>query len=251
MKLYGLIGHSLSHSFSANYFKNKFFREQISGCDYQLFPIPTISELPKLLEKHGDLCGFNVTIPYKKEIFPFLDEIDSIALEVGAVNTVKVIRKDGKQTLIGYNTDVLGFEYSILPLIKNSKKALVLGTGGASMAVLFVFKKLNIPTLLVSRNSSQNSIHYQDIDSKILEEYTIIVNTTPVGMFPNCEISPAIPYSLLNSNHLLYDLVYNPEVTEFLKQGTLQGCDVKNGSEMLHIQAEEAWKIWNTHSKLL
>ncbi len=251
MKLYGLIGQSLSHSFSANYFNNKFVREQISVCDYQLFPLQSISELPKLLEDHPNLCGFNVTIPYKKEIFPLLDEVDPLALEVGAVNTVKVILENNKRILIGYNTDVLGFEYSILPLIKNRKKALVLGTGGASMAVLSVMKKLNIPALLVSRNSNQNSIQYQDIDSKIIEEYTIIINTTPVGMFPNCEDAPAIPYSLLNSNHLLFDLVYNPEVTEFLKQGILQGCDVKNGSEMLHIQAEEAWRIWNGNLRVL
>lgn len=244
MKLYGLIGYPLSHSFSATYFKKKFAQEHIFDCDYQLFPIPDISELTQILKENPDLCGLNVTIPYKKEIFPFLTYIDSVAAEVGAVNTVKVIRKENKVELQGFNTDILGFEYSLKPLLLGRNKALILGTGGAAAAVSYVLKKLGISYFQVSRRPSQNTIGYSDITRKILNEYSIIVNTTPVGMFPHLDEAPPIPYSWLNSNHLLYDLIYHPETTLFMKNGLEQGCTVKNGLEMLQIQAEEAWKIW-------
>ncbi len=245
MRLFGLIGFPLSHSFSATYFKNKFVQEQIVDCDYRLFPIPTISELTTMLQENTNLCGFNVTIPYKKEIFPFLTQIDPVAAEVGAVNAVKVIRNEKSVELHGYNTDILGFEYSLIPLLNGRKKALILGTGGAAMAVAFTLKKLKIEFLSVSRTTSQQSIGYDQISKTILEEYPIIVNTSPVGMYPNITEAPLLPYHLLSSRHLLYDLVYNPSITQFLKNGLAQGCEIKNGLEMLQIQAEEAWRIWS------
>ena len=244
MKLYGLIGYPLSHSFSAIYFKKKFAKEQIPDCDYRLFPIPDISELTAILEENTNLCGFNVTIPYKKEIFQFLTHIDPVAAEVGAVNTVKVIRKENKVELHGFNTDILGLEYSLKPLLSGRNKALVLGTGGAASAVTFVLKRLQIEYLSVSRNPSNKTIGYSDLTRELLDEYSIIINTTPLGMHPNTKNSPPIPYQWLNSKHLLYDLVYNPEVTQFMKNGLAQSCTVKNGLEMLQIQAEEAWNIW-------
>lgn len=245
MRLFGLIGFPLSHSFSATYFNNKFVEEQIVDCDYRLFAIPTISELTTMLQENTNLCGFNVTIPYKKEIFPFLTDIDPVAAEVGAVNAVKVIRNEKNVELHGYNTDILGFEYSLTPLLHGRKKALILGTGGAAMAVAFVLKKLQIPFQFVSRNPSKDSLTYHQIDQQLLEEYTIIINTSPVGMYPNITEAPALPYHLLNNRHLLYDLIYNPEITRFMKNGLEQGCEVKNGLEMLQIQAEEAWKIFS------
>lgn len=244
MRLFGLIGFPLSHSFSEAYFKKKFAEEGISDCDYRLFSIPIISELTTILQENPDLCGFNVTIPYKKEVFPFLTHVDPVAAEVGAVNTVKVIRNGQKLELHGYNTDILGFEYSLTPLLGGRKKALILGTGGAAMAVAYVLKKLEIPFLFVSRNPSEQSIAYHQIDQQLLDEHTIVINTSPVGMYPNITEAPSLPYHLLSDRHLLYDLVYNPEITRFMKNGLDQGCVVKNGLEMLHIQAEEAWKIF-------
>lgn len=245
MRLYGLIGFPLSHSFSESYFKKKFADEGISDCDYRLFPIPSISELTTILQENPDLCGFNVTIPYKKEIFPFLTHIDPVAAEVGAVNTVKVIRNEQNIELHGYNTDILGFEYSLVPLLHGRNKALILGTGGAAMAVAFVLKKLQVEFLFVSRNPSEHSIAYHQINDSLIKEYPIIINTSPVGMYPNITEAPSLPYHLLSARHLLYDLVYNPEITLFLKNGMAQGCEVKNGLEMLQIQAEEAWRIFS------
>ncbi len=245
MKLYGLIGYPLSHSFSAIYFKNKFATEQIPDCDYRLFPISEIYELSTILEENSDLCGFNVTIPYKREIFQFLTHLDPVAAEVGAVNTVKVIRNENGVELHGYNTDILGFEQSLKPLLSGRKKALVLGTGGAASAVTFVLKRLQIQYLSVSRNPSDKVLGYSEITRELLEEYPILINTTPLGMHPDIENAPPIPYQWLNSNHLLYDLVYNPKVTRFMKNGLEQGCTVKNGLEMLQLQAEEAWKIFS------
>jgi shikimate dehydrogenase len=245
MKLYGLIGYPLSHSFSAIYFKNKFANEQIPDCDYRLFPIPDISELIPILNENTNLCGFNVTIPYKKEIFQLLTHVDPVAAEVGAVNTVKVIRKGTNMELHGFNTDILGFEQSLKPLLSGRNKALVLGTGGAAMAVIFVLKRLQIEYFSVSRNPSDKAIGYSDLTRELLDDYAIIINTTPLGMHPNTENAPPIPYQWLNFGHLLYDLVYNPEVTRFMKNGLEQGCQVKNGLEMLQIQAEEAWRIFS------
>ena len=245
MKLFGLIGYPLSHSFSSTYFSNKFESEGILDCEYRLFPIDHISKITNILAENNDLVGFNVTIPYKKKIIPFLTKIDSNALAVGAVNTVKVIRNQGKIELHGYNTDILGFEQSLLPLLTNKRVALILGTGGGASAVAYVLKRLEIPILFVSRVANRNAIDYSQISDALLDETSIIVNTTPCGMFPNVNESPLLPYSKLNSNHILYDLIYNPEETQFLKNGKVQGCKTKNGLEMLQIQAEEAWKICN------
>lgn len=245
MKLFGLIGYPLSHSFSEAYFKKKFAKEKIYDCDYRLFPISTIFELIPILHENTELCGFNVTIPYKKEIFPFLTHIDPVAAKVGAVNTVRIIRNEQNVELHGYNTDILGFEYSLTPLLHGHKKALILGTGGSAMAVAYVLKKNQIPFQFVSRNPTNDSIAYHQIDQQLLEEQTIIINTSPVGMYPNISEAPALPYQVLNNRHLLYDLIYNPEITQFIKNGLAQGCEIKNGLEMLQIQAEEAWKIFS------
>lgn len=245
MKLFGLIGYPLSHSFSEAYFKKKFAKEKIYDCDYRLFPISTISELIPILHENPELCGFNVTIPYKKEIFPSLTYVDPVAAEIGAVNTVRIIRNEQNIELHGYNTDILGFEYSLTPLLHGRKKALILGTGGAAMAVAYVLKKNQISFQFVSRNPTNDSIAYHQIDQQLLEEQTIIINTSPVGMCPNIIEAPALPYHLLNKKHLLYDLIYNPEITQFIKNGLAQECEVKNGLEMLQIQAEEAWNIFS------
>lgn len=238
--IYGLIGKELKHSFSPTYFLNKFEKEGITNSDYQLFPLKNIEDFPEFIKKHKNLKGLNVTIPYKQAIIPFLDEIDAAAKEINAVNTIQF--KDGK--LIGYNTDILGFEKSILPLLKKKhKKALVFGTGGASKAVVFVLKKLKIPYKLVSR--SKTKLSYTDIDEKRLKKYRILINTTPLGMFPNIEECPEIDYKSISKKHLVYDLVYNPLETTFLKKAKKQGAKTKNGLEMLEIQAEEAWKIWS------
>jgi shikimate dehydrogenase len=244
MKLFGLIGYPLSHSFSSSYFANKYKTEEIEDCEYRLFPIKHISEINELIEKNENLEGFNVTIPYKKEIIPYLTRINSVASDVGAVNTVKIIRNNGIIELCGFNTDVIGFENSIKPLLNGRNKALILGTGGAAMAVQFVLNRLQISSLFVSRNAGNDKLGYDQISKKLLNEYSIIINTTPVGMFPNITNAPVFRYLELNSNHLLYDLIYNPTLTQFLRNGVQQGCSIKNGLEMLQIQAEEAWKIW-------
>lgn len=245
MKRFGLIGFPLSHSFSSVYFSNKFKSEGITDCEYHLFPIDDITKISDIIANNDNLVGFNVTIPYKKKIIPFLTKIDSNALAVGAVNTVKVIRNQEKIELHGYNTDILGFEQSLIPLLTNKGVALILGTGGGASAVGYVLKRLEIPILFVSRTANRNAIDYSQISDALLHETSIIVNTTPCGMFPNVNESPLLPYSKLNSNHILYDLIYNPEETQFLINGKAQSCKIKTGLEMLQIQAEEAWKIWN------
>ncbi len=236
----GLIGYPLSHSFSKKYFSEKFERENIRDWAYELYPLPSIEVLPDLLHSHSNLKGLNVTIPYKEAVIPFLDEIDESAV-FGAVNTIKI--EKGK--LIGFNTDTYGFEYSIVPLLRDYHcKALVLGTGGASKAIIHVLKKLNIDYLLVSRSSGNGLITYEDIDSQVLENYKIIINTTPLGMSPRAGLCPNLPYKYLSEQHLLYDLVYNPEETVFLQHGKRQKTHIKNGLEMLYLQAERAWEIW-------
>lgn len=239
--IYGLIGKELKHSFSPTYFQKKFETEGITNSYYQLFPLTNIEEFIALIKKHKNLKGLNVTIPYKQAIIPYLDEIDAAAKEINAVNTIQF--KDGK--LNGYNTDVLGFEKSISPLLKKKhKKALIFGTGGASKAVVFVLKKLNISFKLISR--SKTKLSYSDIDEKRLKKHRILINTTPLGMFPKVENFPVIDYKGISKKHLAYDLVYNPLETTFLKKAAAQGAKTKNGLEMLEIQAEEAWKIWNS-----
>ena len=241
MRLFGLIGYPLTHSLSAKYFTDKFQNENISGSLYYNFPIQQIKDVLKIFEKEN-LCGLNVTIPYKESIIPFLDELDSSASGVGAVNTV-VVRNNKK---IGYNTDVTGFENSLKPFLKSQHtKALVLGTGGSSKAVTSVLIKLGIEFQFVSRNQSVNAISYVDLKPQTILEHKLIINTTPLGMFPEITAVPDIPFSFMTSEHLLFDLIYNPAETEFLKRGKQQGAEIKNGLEMLQLQAEKSWEIWN------
>lgn len=245
MKRYALIGHPLGHSFSKAYFTKKFEREGIDGC-YENFDLADLEQLPSLLQQHPDLRGFNVTIPYKEAILPYLDEIDPVALEVGAVNTVKVLT-DGK--LIGYNTDVLGINSSLFTL----HSSLILGTGGASKAVQFVLRKNNIPYKTVSRSKEKGDLTYQELTPEIIQSHLLIINATPVGMAPNIEEAPDIPYEAISAQHTLFDLIYNPEETLFLRYGREQGALTINGLAMLHAQAEASWKIWkiNTDSSSL
>lgn len=241
MRTFGLIGFPLTHSFSQKYFTDKFLTEKIADAEYRNFPIEKIEDVQQVFE-NPNLCGFNVTIPYKVTIIPFLDELDLSASGVGAVNTV-VIRNKKK---IGFNTDVNGFEKSLKPLLnEHHNKSLILGTGGSSKAVVYVLKKLEIEFQFVSRNQIANSISYDDLKPQTILEHKLIINTTPLGMFPEIQDAPDIPYSFITSEHLLYDLIYNPDETEFLKRGKQQGAAIKNGLEMLQLQAEKSWEIWN------
>jgi len=241
VKTLGLIGYPLSHSFSKKYFAEKFERENINDWQYDLFPLERIELIPELLKKHPSLIGLNVTIPYKEAVIPYLNEVHESAA-FGAVNTIKI---DGKK-LTGYNTDVYGFEHSLKPLLKkHHKAALILGTGGAAKAVAAVFARLGIEFKYVSRTPSAGQFSYKNINNNTINNYTLIVNTTPLGMYPNTDACPDIPYQSLTSRHILYDLVYNPNVTTFLKNGKKQDTYIKNGLEMLYLQAEKAWAIWN------
>lgn len=240
MKKYGLIGYPLKNSFSANYFNHKF--EQLGiAASYTNFPIENITELPELIEHQPELAGFNVTIPHKQTIIPFLDEVSEEAKQVGAVNTVRVV--NGK--LIGYNTDTFGFEQSILPLLKPwHQHALVLGNGGAAQAVLFVLKKLGLNIHVVTRDP-EKGITYDELDKPFIRAHQVIINCTPLGMYPNTDQSPNIPYEFITALHLAYDLIYLPEETLFLSNCKAQGATTKNGLQMLHLQAEKAWQIWS------
>lgn len=243
MKQYGLIGYPLSHSFSKGYFSEKFSKEKITDSNYEIYPIETIQHFEALCQSHPDFIGLNVTIPYKEQVIPFLDALDEEAKSIGAVNTIKF--ENGKK--IGYNSDCYGFERSIKPFLQtHHKEALILGTGGASKAVEYVLKKLGIQFQYVSRAKSERAISYNDLNEEIIQKSTIIINTSPVGMYPNVTAAPPIPYEFIGEKHLLYDLVYNPEETLFLKNGKTKGAQVKNGLEMLYLQAERSWEIWNS-----
>ncbi|MEE1946694.1 shikimate dehydrogenase [Pedobacter sp. KR3-3] len=247
MKLFGLIGFPLSHSFSKKYFTEKFEKEGIANCRYELFPIRQASEFGELLSTHATLCGINVTIPHKVEILPFLNEIDEAAVAIGAVNCIKIERKEGNSSIKGYNTDAYGFAESLKPLLdERHQKALIFGDGGAAKAVKYTLAQLQIPYLTVVRNPAPNAILYSQVDEKLLNEHQLLINTTPLGMSPNYDSFPPIPYQFLGPQHLAYDLVYNPEETEFLKKVKAQGGKIKNGMEMLYLQAERSWYIWNT-----
>ncbi|MDR3056936.1 MAG: shikimate dehydrogenase [Prevotella sp.] len=247
MDTYGIIGYPLKHSFSKKYFTEKFEKERIDA-QYLNFEIADISLFPDILLSHSTMKGFNVTIPYKEKIIPYLTELDPRTKEIGAVNVIKVIRNNGDIKLIGYNSDIIGFQHSIGPLINKEihHKALILGTGGASKAVQGGLQNLGIEWMYVSRTPKEGQISYKDIDQNVLDEYTIIINASPLGTFPDTENAPDIPYQLLSSKHLLYDLVYNPAETKFLRLGKESGAAIKNGAEMLELQAIAAWKIWNS-----
>lgn len=247
MRLFGLIGYPLSHSFSKGYFAEKFQKENIRDSRYDNYPIEDISLISMIIESNPDLNGLNVTIPYKEKVLPFIDNISDEAREIGAVNTIRITWENNRIRLSGYNTDVYGFRESLQPLLEtHHTSALILGTGGASKAVKFVMTELGIDFIQVSRTRNEKNLAYEDLSSDIITNHKIIVNTTPLGTFPKVEELPPIPYQYLTSQHLLYDLVYNPEVTAFLDQGSMRNCRIKNGLEMLHLQAEKAWQIWNS-----
>ena len=242
MRLFGLIGYPLSHSFSKKYFKEKFEREGLNDCRYELFPIATIDELKNVLEQHPDLQGLNVTIPYKEKVLSFLHERDSVVKKIHACNCITI--EGGRLT--GYNTDVSGFELSLKTQLKpHHKSALILGTGGAAKAVEFVLTRLGINFKYVSRKPSIHSYSYEQLTPAVITDHTLIINTTPLGMYPAIAEAPSIPYQYLGSSHYLFDLIYNPEKSLFLKKGEERGAAIKNGQEMLVIQADESWKIWN------
>ncbi len=242
--LYGLLGKNIAYSFSKKFFTTKFLNEKLA-CEYVNFDIQNIKELPEVLDRNIALLkGFNITIPYKEAIFNYLDEIDKVAEEIKAVNCVKII---DKYYLKGFNTDAYGFEKSLQPLIQPyHKKALILGTGGASKAVAYALKKADIPFLFVSRTPKENQINYTDITDKLILDHTLIINTTPLGTKGKLETElPNIPYQYITKNHLFYDLIYNPPETKFLKKGKEKGATIKNGLEMLELQALKSWEIWN------
>ncbi len=243
MRQFGLIGFPLSHSFSQKYFTEKFLRDDIKDVEFLNFSLPDINDVEQIFEIHPQLQGLSVTIPYKRSIIKYLDETDDAVKEIAACNCIKIDQY--KKT--GFNTDIIGFEKSFIKNLKtNHKKALVLGTGGASAAVQLVLRKLGIEYLLVSRQASVKTIAYSDISPLILLEFTIIINCTPLGTYPGIEEAPMLPYSFLTEAHYLFDLVYNPPLTKFLQYGKDAGCTIQNGYEMLVLQAEENWKIWNS-----
>lgn len=243
MTLYGLIGFPLSHSLSAEYFSAKFHTENITDKKYLLFPLERIEDLKGLIMKTPELRGLNVTIPYKEKIIPFVDELDGTAEKIGAVNTIKIFREYGRVFMTGYNTDADGFRQSMD--FSGIRQALILGTGGASRAVRFVLNEMGIGYRFVSREPKDAmTMDYSGIDEKIMAETDLIINATPIGMYPDINSFLPIPYNLINGSHYLYDLVYNPETTVFLKKGLEQGARVQNGMKMLHLQAEKAYEIW-------
>ena len=243
-RLYGLIGFPLGHSFSQDYFNQKFEAENIDA-RYINFEIPEISDLKNVLARNHNLNGLNVTIPYKQLVIPLLDEMDPEAAEIGAVNVIKFVRRNGRTILKGHNSDIIGFRDSIAPMLtEHHSHALVLGTGGASRAVSYALRSLGITPQLVSRRPAPGVITYADINPDIIDSHKIIVNTTPLGMYPHVDECPDIPYNLLTTRHLCYDLLYNPDVTLFMKKSADAGAEVKNGLEMLLLQAFAAWHIW-------
>jgi len=259
MKKYGLIGYPLTHSFSKKYFADKFSKEGFEDREYELYPLQNLSDLPALINDTHDLCGLNVTVPHKIGVMFYLDKIDPAAREIDAVNCIKIVNHQPveaffsgelssmKVRLEGYNTDAFAFEKSLKPLLKkHHQKALVLGNGGAARAVTYVLNKLDISYRLVSRRAIKKQLSYKQLTADVMKERLLIINTTPLGTAPDIEQCPEIPYEFLTSKHLLYDLVYNPPETEFLKRGKEKGASIKNGLEMLHLQAEKSWEIWNS-----
>lgn len=244
-RLFGLLGKDISYSFSRGYFSEKFKQMNLDNHNYINFDLPKIEDFPSILEDNESVLGINVTIPYKEAVIPYLDKIDKTAKEIGAVNTIKITKRGN---LKGYNSDVVGFEKSITPLLKkHHKKALILGTGGASKAIAYALKRNDIKYKFVSRNpEGKKQISYADLSRKIIEDYTLIVNSTPLGTSPHVNNCPNIPYQFITPNHLLYDLIYNPQVSKFLANGRQKGAAIKNGYEMLELQAEESWRIWNS-----
>lgn len=249
MKTYGLIGYRLGYSFSKGFFTEKFEKEGLKDYEYANFELDSIEEFPGIFEKNDHIAGLNCTIPYKQQIMPYLDEIDSEAAEVGAINTVKILRMGGEMKLVGYNTDIYGFENSLKPMLNEKhKKALILGTGGASKAIKYILDKLGIEYVSASIEEElfEKEIRYNQIDEALINESLILINATPLGTYPKVDACADISYQYISKDHVLFDLVYNPEETLFMKKGKAQGASVKNGLEMLHLQAIKAWEIWNS-----
>lgn len=245
MDKYGLVGYPLKHSFSRGHFTEKFAREKIDA-EYVNFEIPSIEDFKGAIENEDHLKGLNVTLPYKEQIIRFLDGLSDGARDIGAVNVIQFIRSNDEVKLIGHNSDIIGFKHSIGPYLKDShRKALVLGTGGAAKSAFHGLKQLGLSPVYVSRTKSEGVFTYQELNQDLMHEYQVIVNASPVGMSPHIDQCPDIPYDLLGPEHLLFDLIYNPEETLFLKKGKEKGAVVKNGMEMLVLQANAAWKIWN------
>ena len=242
-QLYGLIGHPLGHSFSAKYFAEKFDRENLDA-EYRNFDIPDAAQVIALCRENPLLKGLNVTIPHKQSVIPYLDELQHDAQQIGAVNVIKISRSGGTIHLKGYNTDYIGFSRSLQPYADTLPAALVLGTGGAAKAICYALRALHIDIQLVSRHKTAQTLTYDELTPSIVQAHPLIVNTTPLGMFPHVDTCPDIPYEFLGSGHLLYDLTYNPSQTLFLKKGIAAGAKAMNGLEMLHRQAEAAWEIW-------
>lgn len=244
MKIFGLIGKSLAHSFSQSFFEEKFVKEGLSDCQYRLFEIPTIEKLPELIASESDLCGFNVTIPFKKSVVDYLDELSPEAAEIGAVNVVRVERIGKQIVLKGYNTDSEGFAKSLAG-VQVPSPAMVIGAGGAVAAVMYALRRMRIPYVQVSRQGGAGQLLFSQVSAKDIEEHPLLINCTPVGTSGNADQQLELPYEAITSRHFLYDLVYNPDVTPFLREGMRRGARVQNGLEMLHLQAEAAWRIWN------
>lgn len=243
MRAFGIIGYPLGHSFSPHYFSEKFKRENIEDSSYEAFPLEDISHFPLLVAQQVTLRGLNVTIPYKKSIIPYLNSLDPLAAKLNSVNTIKV--QNGE--MIGYNTDVEGFVESIKPLMHNKiKKALVLGNGGSAQSVKEGLRQIGFEFNVVSRNINSGDLTYDNLSESLINEHLLIINTTPLGMYPKIKGFPDLPYGAIGAEHLCFDLVYNPSETEFMKRSRANGAIVANGSEMLRIQAEAAWKIWNS-----
>ncbi|MBR7093905.1 MAG: shikimate dehydrogenase [Prevotella sp.] len=245
MDKYGLIGYPLGHSFSISYFNEKFESEGIDAV-YENFEIPQIDDVKEIIDSNPDLKGLNVTIPYKQQVLKYIKELSPEAKAIGAVNVIRIEHKGNKTVLKGFNSDVIGFTKSIEPILNTyHKKALILGTGGAAKAVQYGLQSLGIETLLVSRTKKKNAITYEEVTADIVREYNVIVNCTPVGMYPHIDECPKLPYEAMDSHTLLYDLLYNPDETKFLRLGAERGATVKNGLEMLLLQAFVSWEIWN------
>jgi len=245
MNTYGILGYPLGHSFSKKYFEEKFTELNIEA-EFLNFELPSIQELPKILDENNHLKGFCVTIPYKEEVIPFLDEIDPLAEKLGAVNSVQIIKNGDEIKLKGFNTDIYGFQESLKEFIGEKRpKALILGTGGASKAVAGGLEDLGIEYRFVSRSAKENQFTYEELTQETMEDYKLIVNCSPLGTFPKDDTCPNIPYQHLSKEHFLYDLVYNPAETLFMKKGAEQGAKTHNGLKMLHLQAEKNWEIWN------
>ncbi|GGW31247.1 shikimate dehydrogenase family protein [Arenibacter certesii] len=240
---YGLIGRNISYSFSRGYFTEKFSQLGLNTHSYENFDIDTIDLFPDILQQNKNISGFNVTIPYKEQIIPFLSKIEAEAKAIGAVNTIKIVKNQS----IGYNTDAYGFYKSIAPHLENHhKNALILGTGGASKAISYVLSKLGITYTFVSRNPEKGQLNYGDLNLELMQKNTVLINCTPLGTNPNITDKPDIPYNQITPKHLLFDLIYNPSKTAFLTEGELKGAKICNGSKMLQFQAEKAWEIWNS-----